>query len=327
MNGVVLYAFQIDMSHVKRDLFARNPQNASENPVITEGIDMDDYVPSQEWDVIAVPAKRHVEYYPCCVEPFPDIRFNLTLRRKHLFYTINIVIPCVCITLLTLTGFYVPCDCTEKISISLTILLSISMFQLLLLDLLPGTSLKVPLLGRYILFTLCVITASIISAVIVLYMKNRTDVSGQVPRLVRWLILDMLARLMCMPQPTQEEQDQEIEDQIDWSMANSDLANFSNPYKQKFRQRKSIIQQTMRDYASNGCSYTPGMDVSPRFLGVDNPMVSDFCEACEHTRMQKFPPNVQRAIEGVGFVAKRHRENEAVRKVSTCTLFKFFCLH
>ncbi|ELT99602.1 hypothetical protein CAPTEDRAFT_91948 [Capitella teleta] len=313
---------KVDMSHVKRDLYARDPCNNTENPLIEKGIDMDEFIPSQEWDVLQVPAKRRINFYPCCSYPYPDIIFDITLRRKTLFYSANIVVPCVCITLLTLTGFYVPCDCSEKISISLTILLSLSMFQLLLFDLLPGTSLKVPLLGTYILFTLFVISTSIICAVMVLNIRSRTAVSGEVPAWARWLILDMMARLMCMPQPTQEQQDQEIEDQIDWTLANCDMANFSNPYKQKFRQRKSIIQETMRSYSNHG-SYFPGMDVSSNFLGVENIAATDFCEACEQIKAQKFPPNMKRAIEGVGFIVNRQKKGDANEKVS----WWFFVFH
>lgn len=57
------------------------------------GIDLREYYPSVEWDILGVPAERHEKYYPCCAEPYPDIFFNITLRRKTLFYTVNLIIP------------------------------------------------------------------------------------------------------------------------------------------------------------------------------------------------------------------------------------------
>lgn len=34
--------------------------------IVDEGIDLSDYYPSVEWDILKVPAKRHEKRYPCC---------------------------------------------------------------------------------------------------------------------------------------------------------------------------------------------------------------------------------------------------------------------
>ena len=49
----------------------------------------------------------------------------LQIRRKILYYTINLIIPCVSINILTLLVFYLPADCGEKISICISIMLSL----------------------------------------------------------------------------------------------------------------------------------------------------------------------------------------------------------
>lgn len=79
------------------------------------GIDLSEFYLSVEWDVLEVPASRNEEYYPCCPEPFSDITFKLTMRRKTLFYTVNLIIPCVGITFLTVLVFYLPSDSGEKV--------------------------------------------------------------------------------------------------------------------------------------------------------------------------------------------------------------------
>ena len=137
------------------------------------------------------------------------------------------------------------------------------------------------------------------------------------PRLTKWLFLEVLARILCMPQPTQEEQDQEIEDQIDWSLAHSDLSNYSNPYKKKFRQRRSIIQETMCSYENTEslASNLPGYKVSPSFIGFDSLGMDSFCEACAQRKMQKYPPNVNKALEGVSYIANHHKEADKTRQV------------
>lgn len=35
------------------------------------GINLKQYYPSVEWDILGVPAERHEKYYPCCAEPYP----------------------------------------------------------------------------------------------------------------------------------------------------------------------------------------------------------------------------------------------------------------
>ena len=46
-----------------------------------------------------------------------DITFFMTLRRKTLFYTVNLIIPCVGISFLTVLVFYLPSDSGEKVMI------------------------------------------------------------------------------------------------------------------------------------------------------------------------------------------------------------------
>ena len=78
-------------------------------------MDLQEYYISTEWDVMAVPAIRNEKYYPCCEEPYIDITFTLGIRRKSLFYTVNVIIPCVGISFLLVLVFYLPSDSGEKV--------------------------------------------------------------------------------------------------------------------------------------------------------------------------------------------------------------------
>ena len=86
--------------------------------VVHIGVDLSEYYMSGEWDILAVPAIRNVKYYTCCDEPYLDITFNITMRRKTLFYTVNLIIPCMGISFLTVLVFYLPSDSGEKVSIT-----------------------------------------------------------------------------------------------------------------------------------------------------------------------------------------------------------------
>lgn len=139
------------------------------------GIDLREYYPSVEWDILGVPAERHEKYYPCCAEPYPDIFFNITLRRKTLFYTVNLIIPCVGISYLSVLVFYLPADSGEKVALCISILLSQTMFFLLISEIIPSTSLALPLLGKYLLFTMILVGLSVVVTIGILnvhYRKN-----------------------------------------------------------------------------------------------------------------------------------------------------------
>ena len=62
-------------------------------------------------------AFRNEKFYTCCDEPYLDITFNITMRRKTLFYTVNLIIPCMGISFLTVLVFYLPSDSGEKVTL------------------------------------------------------------------------------------------------------------------------------------------------------------------------------------------------------------------
>lgn len=64
-----------------------------------------------------VPGKRTESFYECCKEPYPDVTFTVTMRRRTLYYGLNLLIPCVLISALALLVFLLPADSGEKISL------------------------------------------------------------------------------------------------------------------------------------------------------------------------------------------------------------------
>lgn len=64
-----------------------------------------------------VPGDRHEVFYDCCTEPYPDVTFVVTLRRRTLYYALNLLIPCVLLSSMTLLVFLLPANSGEKISL------------------------------------------------------------------------------------------------------------------------------------------------------------------------------------------------------------------
>ena len=125
----------------------------------------------------------------------------MTLRRKTLFYTVNLIIPCVGLSYLSVLVFYLPADSGEKVALCITILLSQTMFFLLISEIMPSTSLAVPLLGKYLLFTMILVSISVISTIVILNIHYRKPSTHRMAPWVRRFFLQELPRLVLMKVP------------------------------------------------------------------------------------------------------------------------------
>lgn len=169
--------------------------------LIPYGMDLSEFYLSVEWDVMSVPARRKERFYSCCPQPYPDITFNITIRRKTLFYTVNLIFPCVVISFMSVLVFYLPCQSNEKISLSISIVLSLGVFFLLLAEIIPPTSLTVPMLGRYLIFTNVLVTMSVGVTVAVLNVNYRSPSTHRMSPWVRNVFLNILPKFLCMKRP------------------------------------------------------------------------------------------------------------------------------
>ena len=77
-----------------------------------------------------------------------DIYFNMVIRRKPLFYIVNLIIPCVGIFYLSILVFYLPAQSKQKTALVIAILVSQTLYFTLIIEVIPATSLTLPLLGR-----------------------------------------------------------------------------------------------------------------------------------------------------------------------------------
>ena len=76
------------------------------------------------------------------------VDFAIKLKRKPLFYVMTLLVPCLMLSLLTGVVFMVPPEAGEKISLSISVLLSFTVFLMILADNMPQTSDKMPILGN-----------------------------------------------------------------------------------------------------------------------------------------------------------------------------------
>lgn len=274
--------FQVDLKHMD--------QRSGSN-IVDFGIDLKEYYMSVEWDILEIPAKRNEELY---VEiPYPDITFNLTMRRKTLFYTVNLIIPCVGISFLTILVFYLPSDSGEKVTLCISILLSLTVFFLLLAEIIPPTSLAVPLLGKYLLFTMILVTLSICVTVGVLNVHFRSPATHKMSGWVRRIFLHVMPRLLFMERP----------------MYGTRRLGTANGYQDKSHLHDHICPSGV-DYVTSDVfrqSYMNNM-AAFKLNGEYAAKHTDFFG--ERDEDYQYSPEIQKALEGVQFIAQHIKEED-----------------
>lgn len=95
---------------------------------------------------------RNEVKYSCCPNKYTLLQLTLFLRRKPLFYLVNLIIPTSIITLIAIVGFFTTSSASgmreEKVSLGITTLLSMSILMLMVSDQMPTTSTFIPLIGK-----------------------------------------------------------------------------------------------------------------------------------------------------------------------------------
>ena len=151
------------------------------------------------WDIIEVPAYLNV--YEGNHPTETDITFYIIIRRKTLFYTVNLILPTVLISFLCVLVFYLPAEAGEKVTLGISILLSLVVFLLLVSKILPPTSLVLPLIAKYLLFTFIMNTVSILVTVIIINWNFRGPRTHRMPLWIRSVFLHYLPAMLLMKRP------------------------------------------------------------------------------------------------------------------------------
>ncbi|XP_071845349.1 neuronal acetylcholine receptor subunit alpha-10-like isoform X2 [Apostichopus japonicus] len=160
--------------------------------------DVASFIPNGEWDLQGMPVERVAVKYNCCPTPFAVLTFRIVVRRKPLLYAFNVLIPCLLVSALTLLTFFLPADACEKVTLCITILLSMSVFLLLASETMPPTSLVVPLISQYYMGTIILVSFSTILSILVLYVSNYGNYTEQPSAFMKKLMMDFMATLVGM---------------------------------------------------------------------------------------------------------------------------------
>ncbi|XP_059378272.1 neuronal acetylcholine receptor subunit alpha-9-II [Carassius carassius] len=164
---------------------------------ITMGMDsgdLSDFVENVEWECHGMPATKNVIMYGCCSDPYPDITYTLLLQRRSSFYIFNLLLPCFLISFLAPLGFYLPADSGEKVSLGVTVLLALTVFQMMVAESMPPSE-SVPLIGKYYIATMTMVTASTALTIFIMNIHFCGAEAKPVPNWAKVLIIDYMSKI------------------------------------------------------------------------------------------------------------------------------------
>ncbi|VDM58642.1 unnamed protein product [Angiostrongylus costaricensis] len=124
----------------------------------SDKIGTSNYLENEGWYILKTNVTRNEVKYSCCPNKYTLLQLTLYLRRKPLFYLVNLIIPTSIITLIAIVGFFTTSSASgvreEKVSLGITTLLSMSILMLMVSDQMPTTSTFIPLIGQFLIFSI-----------------------------------------------------------------------------------------------------------------------------------------------------------------------------
>ena len=112
---------------------------------VAKGIELGPYKGNGEWDIVGT----FVYTQNVGTElQYTQLHFGLVLKRRSLYYILNIIVPLVLISILCVISFLIPLDAGEKVTYSITVLLSLAVLLSIISGDMPSTSKHVSVLGK-----------------------------------------------------------------------------------------------------------------------------------------------------------------------------------
>lgn len=128
------------------------------------------FVESGNWNIEEItPELSETDHGNCCPFKFNEVVYIVRMKRKPLYYTFYLTIPCVILTVIALSSFLIHVESGERVGFVTTVLLSFTVFLLMIPSFLPVTSDGVPVLGVLLEGTMIIITLVLFANIFVVW--------------------------------------------------------------------------------------------------------------------------------------------------------------
>ncbi|KAJ4923726.1 hypothetical protein JOQ06_014005 [Pogonophryne albipinna] len=104
---------------------------------------------------------------------------TITMKRRSLLYIVNFLVPVLLLFGLDLASFVISDSGGEKLSFEVTLLLAVTVMQLILNDILPCSSDKIPLIAVYCIGIFGLMMVSLLETILVMYLIEKDSASKE----------------------------------------------------------------------------------------------------------------------------------------------------
>ncbi|KAK5917728.1 hypothetical protein CgunFtcFv8_002549 [Champsocephalus gunnari] len=105
--------------------------------------------------------------------------YTITMKRRSLLYIVNFLVPVLLLFGLDLASFVISDSGGEKLGFKVTLLLAVTVMQLILNDILPCSSDKIPLIAVYCIGIFGLMMVSLLETILVMYLIEKDSASKE----------------------------------------------------------------------------------------------------------------------------------------------------
>ncbi|XP_060884687.1 5-hydroxytryptamine receptor 3A-like [Labrus mixtus] len=101
------------------------------------------------------------------------IIYTITMKRRSILYIVNFLLPVLFFLCLDLASFMISDSGGEKLGFQVTVLLAVTVLQLILNEILPASSNRIPLIAVYLIGIFGLMFLSLLETILVMYLINK----------------------------------------------------------------------------------------------------------------------------------------------------------
>ncbi|XP_068439546.1 5-hydroxytryptamine receptor 3A-like [Clinocottus analis] len=103
--------------------------------------------------------------------------YTITMERRSALYIANFLLPILFFLALDLTSFLIPDNGGEKLGFKVTVLLAVTVMQLILNDILPSSSDSIPIISVYCIGVFGLMMLSLLETILMMYLLAKESAS------------------------------------------------------------------------------------------------------------------------------------------------------
>lgn len=188
-------------------------------------------------------------------------------------------------------------------TLCISVLLALTVFLLLISKIVPPTSLAVPLIGKYLMFSMVLVTFSIVTSVCVLNVHHRSPSTHTMPLWVKRVFLHRLPSFLFMRRPGS--------------------SNIREKFRKKHQRKKCSDQRPCGAESGMGISAGVADSSSSFYVNEESAKrygwrVSDLSENTDIRKRMTLKSNidVEDAVDGVRYIAEKMKSEDDDEGVS-----------